>query len=134
MKKEELEQAYWIKKELRMWQERRAELEADIAPPVKQITGMPFANTNEINSPTEEKALRLMECAKIIDGKIVELKLAIEAIEEFILTIEDSHLRQILEYRCVYWMKWKDIATRIGDGYTDESIRQTYHRFVRSLK
>lgn len=110
MTRKELEQVYWLKKELRMWQERKLELELDVAPPVKQITGMPFANTNEVNSPTEEKAIKLTECTKVIDGKIAEIKLAIKTVEKYILGLDDPFMRYLIECRCVRLMKWEEIA------------------------
>lgn len=134
IKKKELEQVFWLKKELRMWQQRRAELEADIAPPIKQITGMPFNNTNSVNAPTEEKAIRLAETAKIIDGKIAEIKLTIDTVEKFILSVEDPFTRQLLEMRCIKLMKWAEIADEFGEGYTAESVRTSYCRFTKKLK
>lgn len=133
MTREQLKQAYVIRKELRMWQERRNELELDIAPLVKNIDGMPYSNTNSVNSPTEEKAIRLNEAAAAIDEKIKELKKVIKEIEDFIFTVEDSYIRQILEYRCVYCMKWKDVASKLGEGYTEDMVKQSYHRFVKEL-
>lgn len=126
--KRDLKQVFALKKELRLWQMRRAELELDIAPPIKQITGMPFANTNGVNMPTEEKAIRLMEAARNIDAKIKEIEAAIIEIEEFILSVEDSFTRQLLELRCVRCMKWDEIAEVFGEGYTAEALKTAYSR------
>ena len=113
-----------------MWQERLAELQADIALNSKVIDGMPFQNTNAVNNPTEQKAIKLMEVNKIIEGKISEIQITIADIEQYILSVDDSIMRQIIEYRCVKCMRWSDIAAKIGVMYSEENVRQMYHRFV----
>lgn len=134
MTRHDLEQIYYLKKELKIWQERLKELEADIAPPVKQITGMPFANTNEKHSPTEDKAIRLSEHKDIVKAKEKEVKRAIYKAEKFILTLEDSQMRIILELRCIGFWSWQRIADYMGEGYSSEGVRQTYSRFMKGLK
>lgn len=129
----ELKKVYWLKKELKAWQDRRAELDLDIAPPVKVIDGMPFANTNGINRPTEDKAIRLKECATIIDGKITELTLAIADVEKFICTLEDPFIRFLLQRRCIDCLRWEEIAVDL-EGYTAEALRKAYSRFVKGLE
>lgn len=134
MTRKDLEQVYYLNNELKMWQRRLADLQADIALSPKVLDGMPYSKTNAVSSPTEIKALRIAELSRIIEGKISEIQVTLLDIEAFIVTIEDSLLRQIVEYRCCKLMQWKDIANKIGDGYTEESIRQSYHRFVKSLE
>lgn len=133
MTRKELESVYCLKKELRMWQERLAELQSDIAMSPKALDGMPFQHTNEISNPTERKAIKLMEVAKIIEGKISEIKITLAEIEEFITSIDDSVIRQIIEYRCVKCLDWKTIAAKLGTVYTEDNVRQMYHRFVSSI-
>ena len=133
MTRKKLEQVYHLNNELKMWQRRLAELQADIALSPKVLDGMPYTQTNGVGSPTEQKAMKLMEVSKVIEGKISEIQIAIADIEEHIILIEDSFIRQIVEYRCCMLMSWKDIATEIGSGYTAESVRQSYHRYVNGL-
>lgn len=110
MTRKELESIYCLKKELGMWQKRLADLQADIALNGKVLDGMPYPNTNAISNPTEQKAMKLAEVDKIIKGKISEIRLTIAEIEHFILNIEDSETRLIIEYRCVQCLKWEDIG------------------------
>lgn len=116
-----------------MWQERLAELQADIAMSPKALDGMPFTNTNDVSNPTERKAIKLLEVAKVIEGKISEIKITLAEIEEFITSIDDSVTRQIIEYRCVKCMDWKTIAAKLGPVYTDDNVRQMYHRFIATI-
>ena len=133
MTRKDLEQVYYLNNELKMWQRRLADLQADIALSPKVLDGMPYSKTNAVSSPTEIKALRIAELSRIIEGKISEIQVTLLDIEAFIVTIEDSLLRQIIEYRCCKLMKWQQIADRIGEGYTEEAVRQSYHRFVKTL-
>lgn len=133
MTKKELEQVYYLRKELEMWQTRLKELNYDIALSPKVLDGMPYSKTNKTTSPTEDKAIRIADIHKIISGKRSEIELAINDIERFITSIDDSIMRQIVEYRCCCLMKWNDIAAKIGGGYTGDSVRQMYHRFTKEL-
>lgn len=133
MTKKELEQVYFLRKELIMWQERLNELQADIALSPKVLDGMPYSKTNAVGSPTEQKAIKLAEVRKIVEGKMSEIQLAITDIEKYIASIDDSFIRQIIVYRCCRLMAWDDVAIALGNGYTADSVRQTYHRFTADL-
>ena len=133
MTRKKLEQVFHLNNELKMWQRRLAELQADIALSPKVMDGMPFSQTNAVGSPTEEKAIKLAEVAKVIEGKISEIQIALMEIEIFISSIDDSLTRQIVEYRCCKLKSWQEVADEIGEGYTAESVRQTYHRFLKDM-
>ena len=49
---------------------------------------------------------------------------------QYILTIEDSLLRQIVHYRCVCLLPWNVIAMEIGGGNTADSVRMQFKRFM----
>lgn len=133
MSRKELEQVYYLNNELKLWQKRLAELQADIALSPKVIDGMPYSQTNGVNSPTEEKAIRLAELAKVIEGKISEIQIALMDIEIYISSIEDSIVRQIIIYRCCRLQTWQQVSELLGEGYTAESVRQIYHRFLKKM-
>ena len=133
MRRKDLEQVYYLKKELHQWQMELARLQEQIATESKPIDGMPFTKTNKLSFPVEDKAIRLEETSKIIDGRISEIKLAIAEIDRYILSIDDPVISQIVFNRCVNCMKWDKVAKSLGNGYTDESCRQIYCRFVKSL-
>ncbi len=133
MTKRELEQIYFLHKELKMWQERLNELQSDIALSPKVLDGMPYSRTNRVTSPTELKAIRLAEVHKIVEGKLSEIQLTIADIEEYIASIDDSMTRLIIEYRCCKLMSWTEVAHKIGKGYTPEAVRQIYHRYTADL-
>ena len=133
MTRKKLEQVYHLNNELKMWQRRLADLQADIALSPKVLDGMPFTQTHNVGSPTETKAIKLAELAKVIEGKISEIQISLIDIEIFISSIDDSLTRQIVMYRCCQLKSWQEVADKLGDGFTAEAVRQSYHRFVRDL-
>lgn len=133
MTRKELEQVYFLKKEVTMWKRKLNEYYADISFNSKSPDGMPFSRTNNVSSPTEDKAIRIADVNNIIAGKLKEIELIIADIETYIVGIDDSVVRQIVNYRCCKLMSWKQIANRIGEGYTEDAVKKTYYRYVRKL-
>lgn len=133
MTKKELEQVYYLKQELIMWQDRRKKIQASISVSRKAYDGMPHSKTNKTSSQTESKAIKLFEVNKRIQDKANEIQVAIAEIEDYILSVDDSLNRQIIEYRCCQLKTWEEIAGIIGNGYTADAVRQTYHRFTKKL-
>lgn len=134
MTRKDLEKIYWLKRELKMWEDRLRELEADMAPDTPANDGMPHSVTNTIKSPTEDKAIIIADHYSIIAGKAAELRVTIKEVEEFIAGIDDPISKQIVEYRCVKLMSWDEVAEIMGSNYyTAENVRQIYHRFVKTL-
>lgn len=134
MTKEKLESLFYLREELNMWNRIYNDRVADIAPPVKNIDGMPFSKTNGISHPVEDKAIKLAETADAIQSKIQEINQTIIEVENYILSLSDPLIRQILEYRCISNYSWSRIAIMIGGKNTEESIRQQYSRFMRRLE
>ena len=134
MTRKDLEKIYWLKRELKMWEDRLHELEADMAPDTPPNDGMPHSVTNAIKSPTEDKAIAIADHYSIIAGKAAELRFTIKEVEQFIAGIDDPISKQIIEYRCVKLRTWDEVADIMGsDYYTAENVRQIYHRFVKTL-
>ena len=136
MTRKKLESIYGLRKDLEHWQKRYAELQADIVISPKVLDGMPFANTNAVGKPTDEKAVRLVDVTKEINKKMIEIQTTLNEIDAFLLDMkaEDAILSYIIWARCENLMEWKDIAIGCGPNYSPELVRQMYHRFVISLK
>lgn len=133
MDRKKLEQVRWLKKELKMWERRLEELYADIALSGQPDDGMPHSVTNKIISPTEDKAIEIAETIEYIQKKKREIIKAVNEVEKFIIELEDPMIRTILEYRCVYGLSWTGVADAMGADQ-EQTIRQSYSRFVRTLK
>ena len=51
-------------------------------------------------------------------------------IEEFVSSIEDSHIRRIFQFRILEGLSWNKVACMIGGGNTEDSVRKAFERFL----
>lgn len=130
MTRKDLEKVYYLKRELKIWERRYEELIADMSQDTVSPDGMPYSKTNKVASPTESKAIQIADHVELIRGKAAEIRVAIREVEAFIAKIEDPFIRQIVELRCVELNSWNDVAEKIGQSATPESVRKAYCRFV----
>lgn len=130
MTRKELESVYFLKRELKMWERRYNELIADMSQDTVTPDGMPYSRTNKITRPTESKAIQIADHAELIHKHKQNIQAAILEIETFISKIQDPFIRQIIELRCIELQSWNDVADRIGQSATPESVRKAYCRFI----
>ena len=95
-----------------------------------QITGMPVAKTNIPRRPTEEKALDLGELSLLIEQLRYQCEVKKREIYQWIRTVEDSQLRQIIILRCIKLKTWKEVARELGGPNNAEQCRQIFHRNI----
>ena len=74
MTREELSQIYYINKEIVMWEKELEHIREASLMKSKEITDMPFANTNETGDPVAELAMKMLDIEMIIVGKKKELE------------------------------------------------------------
>lgn len=56
-------------------------------------------------------------------------------IEELISHVEDVDTRRILAWYCIDGLPtWKDVADRMGEGWTEDACRKRYARFVKGVE
>lgn len=60
-----------------------------------------------------------------------EIQNTVEEIRDFISSIKDSGIRQIMRYRIEDGLSWHKVADRIGGDATSESCRKKYIRFLK---
>lgn len=63
---------------------------------------------------------------------VAQLEQLIIDAEEFIYTVNDSEMRNILLYYCIDRKSWDGVAAAMGEGYTAEACKQKYSRFMRA--
>lgn len=61
----------------------------------------------------------------------LELLKILNEVESFISSINDSHIRRIVNLRVVEGLSWRKVADRIG-GNTEDSVRMTFERFMKN--
>ena len=59
----------------------------------------------------------------------MELLETLNEVEEFIASINDSHMRRIVTLRVVEGLPWGKVANRMGNN-TEDSVKKAFHRFM----
>ena len=134
MERNEVMQAYYIRKEIKMWEDELAQLkensEAKAAPTYIQggrsenMPSDPTGGTVAQRAGIEEKIIKLLKKAKVAE----------ENIAEYVNTIDDSLERQIVFYRCIKCLSWIKVAHKIGGGNTADGVRMRFDRMFPKKK
>lgn len=59
----------------------------------------------------------------------MELLETLNEVEEFIVSISDSHIRRIVNLRVIDGLPWNEVARKIG-GNTEYSVKKAFYRFM----
>ena len=128
MTQKELKQLYYLNKEIEMWRKALSNLENMSFIKAQQITGMPTSPGNGDN--TGDMASKKVD----IENKIKELqeRACDESIKiiNYIESVEDSLVRQVMYHRHVLCFKWGQVAKAIGGGNTGDGLRMMYKRYI----
>ena len=128
MDKKELNQIYYLEKEIDMWRKALSRIQSRSLLPSQEITGTPFG------SGISDKVGNLATSEVDIKNKIEELQKRVYEEQyrllKYIDTIEDSLMRQIMYHRHVLCMKWNEVAMVVGGGNTEDSVRKAHDRFL----
>jgi hypothetical protein len=124
--KQDLKQIYYLNNELKMWQDELRRLQDRIERGPKWYDGMP--HSSEVGDPVGNIATELANCKMMISCKEFEIQIQRNRIIKYIDDIEDSLLRQIIFYRCVSCMGWKEVAATIGGRATVASVTMAFKR------
>ena len=130
MTKEELKQIYYINGEIKMWQRELERLQCKSLVKGQEITDMPRGSG--ISDKVADLAIERTEVEVIINGKLAEIQVQRKKIMDYINSIDDSLLRQIMFFRNVSCMSWNQVARELGK--TDNCVKQTYSRHFRKGK
>lgn len=122
--KEELKQIYYLNKEIKMWQRELDAIECKSLIKGQVLTGMPFGSG--VSDPTFNIVAEREKYRKIIEGKLAEVQVLRRKIIEYIDSIDDSLLRQIMFLRNVSCMTWGQVATELNT--TVDSVKLKYSR------
>ena len=129
MTKKELSQIYYLSNEIDMWRKELNRLETMSLIPSQEITGMPF-----VPGGKSDKTGNLASKKADIKAKIEELQA--QVVEEYsklmnyIQTIDDSMIRQVIYHRCILCMQWGQVARHVGGGNSPDGLRKMLDRFL----
>lgn len=90
-----------------------------------KIEGFPYPEYSK-------KKLWLNKNRAILQRREEQISKTLNEVEEFISSIDDSHIRRIVTFRIVEGLSWNEVADKIGGGNTNESVKKTYYRFMDS--
>ena len=130
MIKEELNELYWLNKEIQDLQRRLKELEENVPIGNSKITGLPKSNsqTNQIETYVDQvDSLK----RKINENMILVIEEK-KKIEDFISTVDDAEMRMIIRLRNIDLMGWQEIGDALGMERTTASKK--YKNFIKTLK
>lgn len=129
MTNRELNQLYWLNREIARDKQRLQELIAAATDTASKITGLPHA------SGVSDKTALAVEIAYlkgVIESKIQQSYYEYNRLITYINSIEDSYIRQILTLRYVNGLSWQQIAHHMGGGNTSDGVRMACNRYLRS--
>lgn len=123
----ELEQLYWLNREIENEKTRLMQLESALYGG-KKVPGLPQTDVYE----REEICGELEECRLLIRARVGRAAREYRRLCEFIDTVADSRMRQILSFRYINGMPWQQVAFMIGEQ--DEQVPRRWHnQFLKKL-
>ena len=123
----QLEQIYYLTKEKQMWEDRLREL-PDITAVRYDSIGV---SNSGVSSPVQQIAEQREKIREIISAKLVEISFVEREILEYICSIDDSLMRQIMTHRHIELKSWLQVANTIGGNNTADSVRMMHDRYLK---
>ena len=123
----QLDQIYYLTKEKQMWEDRLREL-PDITAVRYDSIGV---SNSGISSPVQQIAEQREKIREIISAKLVEISFVEREILEYICSIDDSLMRQIMTHRHIELKSWLQVANTIGGNNTADSVRMMHDRYLK---
>lgn len=140
MKRKEVTQIYHYSKEIEKLereidklQERKAQIENSTLRSPK-LDGMPRSGRGD-GSPVEKAGILAGEIKTLIDEQIAiverykfKIEMKRKEIYEYITSLDDPQLEQIIMYRCINLCTWDQVAAYVGGQNTEDSVRMRFNR------
>ena len=127
MTTEQLDQIYYLTKEKQMWEDRLREL-PDITAVRYDSIGV---SNSGISSPLQQIAEQREKIREIISAKLAEISFVEREILEYICSIDDSLMRQIMTHMHIELKSWLQVANTIGGNNTADSVRMMHDRYLK---
>lgn len=135
MDKEQLSQLKHLKKEIEIIENQMDGLKIIVV--TDSVRGsspnFPYAEhkINITGADYQTYENRIDRLRKKINKKRIELICLVEEITEYIDTVDDSLIRQIMILRYVNGLSWDGVADKIGGSNTADSVRMLHNRFLK---
>ena len=123
----QLKRAYYISREIRLYQDKLRDLRM-MSLTGGKLDGMPKAQSGDKVSSLAAKAVDLERKIQDLREQLLDAE---TEIMEYISGIDDSLIRQIIYCRCVCCMSWSRVAHKVGGGNTADTCRKAYSRWMK---
>lgn len=94
------------------------------------IEGVPIAEYERARTNLLSKKLMLNNRKSALEIQEFDLLQMTNEVEEFIHSLEDSHMRRIINLRVIEQLSWNKVADRMGGNNTEDSVRKAFDRFL----
>ena len=128
MTKKELSRLYCLNREIEQEQRRLAQLRAAATDTSVKISGLPTGCMSDKTAIAAEIA----DSQAVIEAKLQLAIVEYRRINQYIATIQDSYIRQIIALRFVDGLTWFQGAQHIGGNNTADGVRKALERFLSS--
>ena len=125
----ELSQLYYLKREISNIERKIAKLEDEATDTSAKITGMPHSGKSGDKIGSIVSQIDYYKSAR--NKKLAECTSELIRLNEYISACPDSLTRQILEYRFIDGMSWKQVADQIG-GTSEYAVKKTTYRYIKN--
>lgn len=89
-----------------------------------KVEGFPDKEYSKKKTLLLQKNMRLREIEK-------KLETLTDSVEQYIDSIEDSRKRNIMRYRYIDGMTWRETAKKLGPGNSEDAVRMEIKRFLK---
>ncbi len=131
MTRSDLEQIYYLNRELKMWERELERLQK------QSLVRSPAPNAvrgSGVADKVADRGNKVTDLEAEIRAKKEEIQNARGQAMMFIADIPNSLTRQIIHCRCVKLMSWRRVAAEVGGDNTEESVKKIYYRFFEKNK
>lgn len=135
MDKEQLKQLKYLKSEIKILQRQIEDIETiTTKDSVKgSLSEHPYIETHFKIEGVDYKSYnrKVKRLQRKLSRRMEELIDLVEETNEYIESIDDSLIRQIIALRYINGLTWDQVAASIGGNNTAESVRKAAERFLK---
>ena len=127
---QELNQHYILRQRLAKAEEMLNSMISAASLGAQVLTGMPHGSG--VRDKVGDLAIEIAELDSSADFLRKKIQAQEKAILPFINSIENFQTRMIFRLRFIRGMTWGEVAAVIGGGNTEEAVKSSCYRFLRS--
>ena len=129
MTNKELSRLFYLKKEIDMQRKRLYELESIATSCTAKITGLP--NCKEITDKIGKYASQIADLKCLLDLNLKKCFFELKRLSEYIQSVDDPLVRQIMTYRYIHGFNWIKTTHAIGSVNTTENLQMRLYRYLK---